>query len=520
MQEKNLNPNRLSASYSKKVILLILLISVLRLIVAFTVELGNDESYYWLYSQQLKWNYFDHPPMVAVWIRIFTLNLSLQQFAGFVRLGSVVGCSLSSWFMYKCVSQLSSQKAGWFAACLYNASFYAGITAGIFIMPDSPQMVFWTLSMWMIAKISADDTKILNWILFGIAAGLCIMSKVHGIFIWIGMGLYTLIYKRAWLAKPHLYISVFISIIICIPILIWNIKYHFITYSFNSQRISVYGFSVIPRSFLMQLFQQIVINNPFNFVLIISALAAWRKYQLKKILALKIYNLTGLTLAILLLYISLYRNDVLPHWSGPAYITLIPLAAIGLEKINTAVTPKSVLFSVITYVLFVIVCSLFILYYPADFYNEKPPLRGNNDLTIDNYGWKDAGKKFDSIYLSDVKKGIVPASTPVVSYKWWGAHQEYYFCKPINIEMIGLGNMIDLHEYTWMNAIRKSKVNLNNAYCIVPSDEYYDAQKMYKRFYEHADIAADITVSRGGKPAHDFYIYRLSGWKNNLPIIR
>jgi len=72
-------------SYKKKVLILIAAIGIFRLIIAFTVQLGNDESYYWLYSQHLKTNYFDHPPMVAFLIRATTLNLWLQNYPGFIR---------------------------------------------------------------------------------------------------------------------------------------------------------------------------------------------------------------------------------------------------------------------------------------------------------------------------------------------------------------------------------------------------------------------------------------------------
>jgi 4-amino-4-deoxy-L-arabinose transferase-like glycosyltransferase len=520
MQNIIANPVNAASFYKRRVLLLILFISVIRLIVAFTVELGNDEAYYWFFSQHIKSNYFDHPPMVALWIRIFTLNLSLQNFPGFIRLGSVVGCALSTWFMYKCVSVLCSEKAGWFAACLYNASFYAGITAGIFIMPDSPQMVFWTWSMWMIAKICTDDTKIINWALAGISIGLCVMSKVHGVFIWVGMGLYVLIYKRIWFAKPWLYMAVATSILISLPILFWNIKYNFITYSFDSARIKVGGFNVDWSTFFTQAFEQIFINNPFNFTLIVLALFSWRKYQFKKIPALKIFNLIGLTLALLLLYISLYRDDTLPHWSGPAYVTLIPLAAIRLHEMKKTGLPKMVNAAIFSHMVFLIFCTSFILFYPGDVGNNKPPYRGINDLTIDNYGWKAAGKQFDSLYADEVNKKIMPASSPVICYKWWGAHLEYHFCRPLNIQMIGLGGMISLHEYMWMNALRKNKVDFTKAYCIVPSDEFYNAKIMYKDFYSHVDFIKTISISRGNKPAVDFYVYRLSGWKNNLPSIR
>ena len=135
------------------------------------MALGVDESYYWAYSQYLKWNYFDHPPMVSVFIRLSTLNLTLDSIEGFVRLSSVVGCALSSWLLYKTCAILHSSRAGFYAVCMYNASYYAAITAGLFIMPDTPQMVFFTLSLYVIAKIDKQPASWLYWILFGVEIG-------------------------------------------------------------------------------------------------------------------------------------------------------------------------------------------------------------------------------------------------------------------------------------------------------------------------------------------------------------
>ncbi|MEO6538354.1 MAG: glycosyltransferase family 39 protein, partial [Ferruginibacter sp.] len=227
--------------YKKYVFILIIFFSILRIIVGGLVELGNDESYYWLYSQQLQWNYFDHPPMVALWARFFSLNLLLQGYPVFLRLGSIVGCALSTWFIFKCVSVIKNERAGWFAACLYNASFYGGITAGLFLMPDAPQMIFWTFSLWMIARLLADDRSWQNWIMLGLASGLCIMSKVHGIFLWGGLGLFTLVKKRAWLGNYRLYMALLFAIIVASPILIWNLQNNFITYRFHSERMIING---------------------------------------------------------------------------------------------------------------------------------------------------------------------------------------------------------------------------------------------------------------------------------------
>ena len=68
----------------KAAFLFILFFSFIRLFAAGSLELGNDEAYYWLYGQHLQWNYFDHPPMVAVFIRLFTFNLFFQDYPFFI----------------------------------------------------------------------------------------------------------------------------------------------------------------------------------------------------------------------------------------------------------------------------------------------------------------------------------------------------------------------------------------------------------------------------------------------------
>jgi 4-amino-4-deoxy-L-arabinose transferase-like glycosyltransferase len=175
--------------------------------IALGIELGNDEVYYWTYSQRLQWNYFDHPPMVGVWIRLFTANLSLQGMELFIRLGSIVSAAAGTWLLYCTVRTIHSSRAAWFAACLYTSSLYASIIAGVFILPDSPQSLFWCGALFLLAKITRAPGSWKYWILFGVCTGLCMMSKVHGIFIPAGLALYILVQKRGWLKFPQLYVA-------------------------------------------------------------------------------------------------------------------------------------------------------------------------------------------------------------------------------------------------------------------------------------------------------------------------
>ena len=504
-------------SYQKKLFVFIGIISLIKLILAFVLELGNDEAYYWLYSQYLQWNYFDHPPMVAAWIRLFTANLLLEQYEGFLRLGSVVGCVLSSWFLFKAVSLVHSERAGFFAAVLYNISFYSGITAGLYILPDSPQMVFWTLAFLFIARITKDEKSWINWLLFGVVAGLCIMSKAHGAFLWIGLGGYALFQKNTWLKKPQLYIAFLITVAIISPIFFWNVKYDFATFRFHSNRIDVDELVLKWNYFFKELASQIGFNNPVNFFLVVLALIAFYRRRISYQPALAISVFIGLPLAFLLLFISLFRNVTLPHWSGPAYVSLIPLAAVWLANSSEKPFPKILKWGAGVFLIVYLGYSAVVKLYPGTYGSHNKEDYGRGDITLDMYGWRKASAQFDSLYKDDVSKNKMPVNATMVTSHWWGAHVEYYFARPLRLEMIGLGNPQHLNEYLWTNKWRKNEVDLNNAYCIIPVDDKYSVPS---DFFQTQELALVIDVNRNGRLAHEFLVYRLRGLRKEVPIVK
>ena len=504
----------------KKVVATIVIFSILRLFTASMLELGNDETYYWLYSQQLQWNYFDHPPLVALGIRFFTLNLAFDQQEVFVRLASIAGCALSSVFMYKAVTLISNQRAGWFSVILYNTSFYAGVVAGILIMPDAPQMVFWTFCLWMLARIARHDGgDWFGWIGFGIAAGLAIMSKVHSIFLWVGVGSFILLRKREWLTLPSLYVSVLLTLLIASPILWWNWQYDFITWRFHSERIDITEQVSRKDSFWAELLGQVLVNNPVNFMLAILATYALFKKRNATPLALSVYNFIAWPMAICLIIISFFR-DIWPHWSGPAYTSLLPLTAIWLDqRKRKAVYPSALNWAIGGFLLFLIAWPLIVKFYPGTFGSNIKTQLGKGDFTLDKHGWKDAGEKFIELYYREQSAGNAPAGSPLVCSNWWGSHIEYYFGDDGRIPVIGLGDIAHLHQYAWLNETRENETDMSTGYCIISSIEKGETPAIYKDYYQHIDSITTIPVFRNKLPAQYFYVYRLSGWKNKqIPV--
>ena len=492
-------------SYLKKAFIVILFFTAVRVILSYFLELGNDESYYWTYAYHLQWNYFDHPPLVALWIRFFTANLLLQDHVFFIRLGSIISCAASSYFIFKTICTISTERAALLGIFLYNISFYGSITAGLIITPDVPQMVFWTLSVYMLSKISLDTNSWKYWLLFGASAGLCIMSKVHGIFLWGGVFLYALFYRRQLFTRPQIYIAAFITLFIISPIIIWNIQNDFITYRFHSERVTIdknTGLHWI--GFLKEIIGELIVNNPFNIGLIFFFL--WSKKIKNNIELYRVLKLIAFPLLAVIFLISIFRQS-LPHWSGPAYITLLPIAAIGLAETAQITVIKIIRWAFLYTAAYYLLLIAAVNFYSGTFGKKTEPYLGKADISLDAYGWKEAGEKFGVIY----NKLAAGSEHPLVCNDWWGAHEEYYFARPLHIQMIGLGSVNALHNYAWKNKYTIPLAKPDTAFCIVHSDEYYDAKKAYAAYYPKIDSVTTIKIFRNNLPAHNFYVYRLSG---------
>jgi len=75
-------------SNRKLFLYLIFGIGLFRLIYIQLIPLVPQEAYYWKYAKHLAWSYFDHPPMTAYVIALFTYLGGDSPF--FIRLGSIL----------------------------------------------------------------------------------------------------------------------------------------------------------------------------------------------------------------------------------------------------------------------------------------------------------------------------------------------------------------------------------------------------------------------------------------------
>ena len=526
---------RIKEQYINKLLIGLLVISaIVRGILAAWMEFGNDEVYYWTYALYPDWSHFDHPPMVGYVIQLFSLNLLFDS-EFFIRMASVVFMTTNTYIIFRIGKDLKDARTGLYAALLFTASVYAFVITGIFIMPDTPLMLFWLLAFWMAVKYysglprsarnDGDDTlyviarneaiqgKSIYLILFGLFAGLAMLSKYSGVFLWVGMGLYILIFNRKQLKNPYLYLALLISALCCIPILYWNLKYDFISFSFHGERVG--GNSINFSTFGTELAGEFLYNNPVVVVLtVIAIMAAFKKKIGMEKSAQRLILCIALPMIVTFWVFSLMR-PTLPHWNAPAYILLILLSAIWLRDKNTDSDrwPRSITAALAVLVLTLVigVAEIKTGFIPLDKHTE-PEMLGRDDFTLDMYGWRQLGEKFADFREEKIAEGLMKEEDGIVANQWFPlANLDYYVARPLHMKVMGLGWPEFLHKYLWINDERGG-FQLGENYWFLSDSRYMkDPKETYQWFFKEIELAGIIPIERNGKTVKNFFVYTCKG---------
>lgn len=502
--------------------LLLILVSnlIIKIIPASFLELGNDEVYYWTYALFPDLSHFDHPPMVGFLIQLFTLNNSLHGEL-FMRAGPLILSSLNIIILFYLVKRVYSRSSAYFAVIMYISSFYFNIISGLFILPDAPQVFFVLLALYhalpsVTTKTPARRDNI-NILLFGFFTGLAFLSKYHSLFLWFGMGLYILFHNRTWLKKPALYISVILTLILMMPVIYWNYNNDFISFTFQGNRIGLFQNQFNFTSFMQFNLGQFFYQNPVLFVIYSITLLSILRNKQEQLNPINLYLLySGIPLILIFTFFSLFRS-ALPHWSGPAFICLIILSSKYLADIYiiSRVKVKRILsMGLGLFVILLVFGTLQIKFGLINNNNDSmSEFRGENDFTLDMYGWQQAGESFHQ-FLD--KEGISKEDhnhIAIISNNWFpAAHIDYYIAYPLNIKLYALGSIERIHKYYWINKARKDD-EIDKVYYITDSRNYH-SPKEYENLFSEIIPKDTLNIFRNHQVAKMVYVYEMIPSKN------
>lgn len=512
---------------SKTIYLLLFANFLTRLLIALLTNLGNDEVYYVQYALYPQVSHFDHPPLVGLLIRLTTLNLELIFNDFFIRLGPLLIGTANLYLVYRIGSILKSKELGLISALICTASFYASVTVGTFILPDTPLSLFWLLSAYsFIQFINSEDKKTQWLLLFGVFVGFGLASKYQAILLWFGAGLYILIADRKELLQPRLWISIALTLLIFAPIIHWNLTSEFSGINYHSNRVGNDGWTPTLEYFFPEFIGQMFYNNPFIYVLIVISLIKLFKARVpqanNKVLFL---ILASLPLVLLTIGMSFF-NKTLPHWSGPSYYLLNILVAYCFVSSDMSIRKNrywNTIKAGLIFYFIIIVVALFQIrghIIPMNNYTEVEKI-GNKDFSLDMGAWVMIGEAIKETVDKDLKQGGMSSEAKILTFNWFpGAHLDYYYALPNHRDLLVMGDYTRQHEYLRINQLRGNLAIGADAYYITTSNSFDAPKPELLNKFEQVSEREVLPVKMLGKTVINVFIWRMKSLKEPIDLLQ
>ncbi len=299
---------------SKKVIGWFLVIwTLLNIVQASTLELHADEAYYWLYSRFLDWGYFDHPPMVALFIKVG--DLLMHNELG-LRLINIIASTASIYILWR-VAKSMGASARWFALVaggMFTLHIYGFITT-----PDGPLLLF-TALFFLVYKRYLTENKLWQVLALGaIIAGL-LYSKYHGILLVF----FTLVANPQVLKRGSFWLIATIAVVLYTPHIYWQISHNYpsVTYHLNDRSQKDYRLSFTAAYVASQLLMAGIFTGWLWF---------YKGFTLRTGDAFERclkWNFAGTWVFFL---ITSIRGEVQPQWTIIAFSALLILISVNLS---------------------------------------------------------------------------------------------------------------------------------------------------------------------------------------------
>ncbi len=300
----------------KLFLLLLGIILVLNLFQAHFTELIFDEAYYWHYAQNMAWGYFDHPPMVALLVKISSFFFKGELGIRFMGCLLSVATIIVLWLLVdgdekrKYIPQFFVLV---FSMTLLNAY-------GFFTLPDTP-LLFFTALFLLIYKRFIQNPSYLWGVVLGVVMAALMYSKYHAVLVI----LFVLLSNLRLVANKFAWLAVIVALFCYIPHFVWLYENDFVSikYHLYERPNGAYNFEKYTLGFLI------------NLVAIFGLTFPWIYKALFKTKSSDLFvkALLYLTYGVLLFFfLSSFNRRVQTQW---IIVVSIPMAVLVFQQMLT-----------------------------------------------------------------------------------------------------------------------------------------------------------------------------------------
>ncbi len=404
--------------YEFYLVLLSILAFIVHLHLASTLNLGNDEAHYFVWSLKPSPGYLDDAPFVGYVIYFFTGLFGKSELN--VRLGAVIFSFLDGFLIYYLSYLLfKNKRASFFAFLFFLSAVIFSTVLSVMMLPDASLLFFYLCFLILFYKAVKGSSKnekkrsdfksdhffrnnLILWMLTGLFLGLAFLSKYTAALIPPSVLLYLLVSKknRAVLKTFYPYLALAVALLVFSPVIYWNLIHNFMSFKFQLS----HGFSH-PKPgislFIQGWLGQFLVVTPFIYLFLIGTFV----YSIKFILFKKRHDLNikgsdfksapfidnlkaesyadiaeGFLYSVCLSFpilgffiINGYSHRILVHWPDIGYMSAFPIMGYVADKISFGKTNvKSGIYKIIVY--FTIFSGFFLSFvlYNQIYYNSIP----------------------------------------------------------------------------------------------------------------------------------------------------
>ncbi len=290
------------------------LLLIVNMVQSHFTELLFDEAYYWYYAQDMAWGYFDHPPMVALMIKIsdFFFDGELG-----VRFLSCILSSATLYLLWLMIDSVKKQQYVWHFFVLITSMTLLN-AYGFFTLPDTPLLFFTALFLWLYKKFLAKDTLFLALCL-GVVMAALMYSKYHAVLV-IG---FVLLSNLRLLKNGKAWMAVVIALLCYSPHFFWLYENNFVSLKYH----------LYERPNRAYDFNDFTLGYFINLVALFGLTFPWIYRSLFKTKSSDLFNKALLYLVygvLIFFFISSFQRRVQTQW---IIVICIPMAVLVYNHI-------------------------------------------------------------------------------------------------------------------------------------------------------------------------------------------
>ena len=474
-----------------------------RLLFAFNIGLGIDESYTLGISRRLSLSYFDHPPL-HLWIARLSALAFGENVA--VRIVFIFIFLITGWIYYRLAGRLFGPRSALVALFALNVTPFFFASAGGWVVPDGPLLFGLAVAGWAAARLFfpkpfEEASAWRFWPIVGLGLGLAGLSKYSAILTAAGLSTFMLLSpeQRHWFKHPAPYMSALFTFAMITPVVLWNAQHGWVSFEFQGDR-GVPSGHLRPGQLVTMAFGEIAFLSPWIFApLVVGLVHAVRTWDERRffLLCLSFPPIVLFTLT------PLWGGRGQPHWTMPGWFFTFALLGAWVNEVGVSVNALR-RWALVTAALLTGIATLAVVQASTGWpWLILTTYSGVADPMLESFGW------------SDLKNAPILNSAPafVISMKWSDAGKIAVALGP-RIPVIVLSN----DPRGWAFLDDSGRFVGQSGIIVTPAADVASTLAVARPLFSKLEQPQLYTLGRDGRPEIRLALIKATGLTQSLPM--